>query len=301
MRKKKQVEAEQRADDEKLHGSGSFDDSPITSRTPAKAPRLSLRPVTGLFAGFNTTNQGEQITRSVNSAAKRAPGMNAWGRSSDGSNASDHDPFGANAQVLEDPGTPKNTVNPMTPISETSTHMPSPEHVVSSGLTPAPRASTLTADTASAARGVSGITMNSATIPPHLTTKDLPKSPPRSAEVSPIESMDDGSVSSPGTLAAMERQQSERRQSVRNDKVPAPLDLTLPPKMPSAVPPSPAGTEFSFSEFDPTQSPLPPSQGAAAIAEAGGPANTAVHRVQLDFVPTLDDELSLKAGDVVRL
>lgn len=301
MRKKKQVEAEQRADDEKLHGSASFDDNPTVSETPAKAPRLSLRPVTGLFTGFNTANQGEQAAKGVNSAPKHAPGNNAWERSSEGSHASDRDPFGNNAQVLEDSGTPQTAVHPMTPISEASMHMPSPEHVINAGLTPAPRISTLTADTASAARGVSAITMNSATIPPLLTTKDLPKSPPRSAEVSPIESMIDGSTSSPANLAVMERQQSERRQSVRNDKVPAPLDLTLPPKMSSAVPPSPAGTEFSFSEFDPTQSSLPPSQGAAAIAEAGGPANTAVHRVQLDFIPTLDDELALKAGDVVRL
>lgn len=300
MRKKKQVEAEQRADDEKLYGNGSFDDRPTTSNTPAKAPRLSLRPVTGLFTGFHTANQAEQTTRNINGAPKRAPGSSAWERTSDESNTSDPNPFGNHAQLVEEPVTPKLAMNPLTPISEASTHMASPEHVMNSGLTPAPRVPTLNSDAASSARGVSAITMNSATIPPHLTTKDLPKSPPRSADVSPIESV----ASSPATstkLAVMERQTSERRQSVRNDKVPAPLDLTLPPKMPSACPPSPSGTEFSFSEVDPAQSPLPPSQGAAAIAAAGGPANTAVHRVQLDFNPTLDDELALKAGDVVRL
>ncbi|KAJ4390698.1 hypothetical protein N0V93_004296 [Gnomoniopsis smithogilvyi] len=300
MRKKKQVEAEQRADDEKLYGNGSFDARPTTSSTPAKAPRLSLRPVTGLFTGFHTAGQGEQATRGVNSAQRRAPGTSAWERPSEGSNTSDLNPFGNHAQVLEEPGTPNYAMDPMTPISEASTHMASPEHVISPGLAPAPRVSPLPANPGSTAREVSAITMNSATIPPLLTTKDLPKSPPRSVDVSPIESMDGPSASSTN-LAVIERQMSERRQSVRNDKVPAPLDLTLPPKMPSAVPPSPSGTEFSFSEIDPNQSPLPPSQGAAAIAEAGGPANTAVHRVQLDFVPTLDDELALKAGDVVRL
>lgn len=300
MRKKKQVEAERRADDEKLYGNGSFDARPTTSSTPAKAPRLSLRPVTGLFTGFHTAGQGEQTTRGVNSASRRAPGNSAWERPSEGSSTSDLNPFGNHAQVLEEPGTPNYAMDPMTPISEASTHMASPEHGVGSGLAPAPRVSTLTADNASAGRQVSAITMNSATIPPLLTTKDLPKSPPRSADVSPIESMD-GRPASSANLAITESQTSERRQSVRNDKVPAPLDLTLPPKMPSAVPPSPSGTEFSFSEMDPNQSPLPPSQGAAAIAKAGGPANTAVHRVQLDFVPTLDDELALKAGDLVRL
>ncbi|KAJ4413836.1 hypothetical protein N0V82_008278 [Gnomoniopsis sp. IMI 355080] len=300
MRKKKQVEAEQRADDEKLYGNGSLDERPTASSTPAKAPRLSLRPVTGLFTGFHAAGQGEQTTRAVNSAPRRAPGTSAWERPSDGSNTSDVNPFGNHAQVLEEPGTPNYAMSPMTPISEASTHMASPEHVLGSGLTPAPRVPVLTADTASTARGVSAITMNSATIPPHLTTKDLPKSPPRSVDVSPVESAD-GGPASPAHLAVMERQMSERRQSVRNEKIPAPLDLTLPPKTPFAVPPSPSGTEFSFSEIDPNQSPLPPSQGAAAIAEAGGPANTAVHRVQLDFAPTLDDELALKAGDLVRL
>jgi hypothetical protein len=64
----------------------------------------------------------------------------------------------------------------------------------------------------------------------------------------------------------------------------------------AAVPASPAGTENSNSG-----APESPSVGAAAIAAAGGPANSAVHRVQLDFKPTMDDELELKAGDLVRL
>lgn len=149
---------------------------------------------------------------------------------------------------------------------------------------------------------------DSATLSP-LLTKDLPRSPPRSVvEVSPIESDVDtpgghalASAHSPGsTLSAMDRQPSERRQSVRKSNVPAPLDLTIPPMMPHAVPPSPAGTEFSMAEMDPDQSPYP-SAGAASIAAAGGPSNTTVHRVQLDFKPTLDDELELQAGQVVRL
>ncbi|GJC78387.1 hypothetical protein ColLi_01225 [Colletotrichum liriopes] len=43
------------------------------------------------------------------------------------------------------------------------------------------------------------------------------------------------------------------------------------------------------------------STGSAAIAAAGGPANTTVHRVQLDFKPTLEDEMELRAGQLVRL
>ena len=89
-----------------------------------------------------------------------------------------------------------------------------------------------------------------------------------------------------------------RKTSIRKD-APAPLDLTLPQQM-SPVPPSPSGTDFSQSELAPGQSPGP-SGGAAAIAAAGGPASTVVHRVQLDFKPTMDDEMELKAGQLVRL
>jgi hypothetical protein len=78
---------------------------------------------------------------------------------------------------------------------------------------------------------------------------------------------------------------------------PSPIDLTR--KAPFAGPPSPAHTEFSVSsESSPT-----PAQTAsgAAIAAAGGPINSAVHRVQLDFKPSMDDELELRAGQLIRL
>ncbi|KAI1073468.1 hypothetical protein F5B20DRAFT_514710 [Whalleya microplaca] len=89
--------------------------------------------------------------------------------------------------------------------------------------------------------------------------------------------------------AALARKASTRKEG------PAPLDLTLP-----AVPPSPAGTEFSMHSVGPGQSPGP-SKSAAAIAEAGGPTSSTVHRVQMDFKPTLEDELELRAGQLVRL
>ncbi|KAI0161821.1 hypothetical protein GGR52DRAFT_141946 [Hypoxylon sp. FL1284] len=85
------------------------------------------------------------------------------------------------------------------------------------------------------------------------------------------------------------------RQASTRKNAPAPLDLTV-----SAGPPSPAGTEFSVHSVAPGQSPGP-SRSAAAIADAGGPASTAVHRVQLDFKPTLEDEMELRAGQLVRL
>ena len=52
--------------------------------------------------------------------------------------------------------------------------------------------------------------------------------------------------------------------------------------------PSPAGTEFSMTPASPGS--YPPGQP---------PSN--VHRIQLDFKPSMDDELSLRAGQLVRL
>lgn len=78
---------------------------------------------------------------------------------------------------------------------------------------------------------------------------------------------------------------------------PKPIDLTK--QGPFMGPPSPAGTDFSVN----SQSTATPTQtaGGAAIVAAGGPANTAVHRVQLDFKPSMDDELELRAGELIRL
>lgn len=76
-----------------------------------------------------------------------------------------------------------------------------------------------------------------------------------------------------------------RKASLRKD-LPRPPDLTLdtPENAPMAAQQSGAS-----------------SPGGAAIAAAGGPPTSAVHRVQIDFQPTMEDELELKAGELVRL
>ncbi|KAI1775390.1 hypothetical protein F4818DRAFT_416458 [Hypoxylon cercidicola] len=112
-------------------------------------------------------------------------------------------------------------------------------------------------------------------------------SPPKSVPITGAAGV--GAVAGAAVGAAVARQASTRKNA------PAPLDLTIP-----AGPPSPAGTEFSVHSVAPGQSPGP-SKSAAAIAEAGGPVSSAVYRVQLDFNPTLDDEMGLKAGQLVRL
>lgn len=69
----------------------------------------------------------------------------------------------------------------------------------------------------------------------------------------------------------------------------APKALNLSPNRPvSSAGASPAVSEFS-------QTPVSPG------AMANGPPPSNVHRIQLDFKPSMDDELSLRAGQLVRL
>jgi hypothetical protein len=94
-----------------------------------------------------------------------------------------------------------------------------------------------------------------------------------------------------GAAAGLARGASKR------ENAPKPLDFTN--ANPFMGPPSPAGTEFSTTS-DSTASPQQTTTGAA-IAAAGGPANSTVHRVQLDFKPSMEDELELRAGQLIRL
>lgn len=127
---------------------------------------------------------------------------------------------------------------------------------------------------------------------------DAPVSPV--SEASEVGSMVSRDVPSPPGSPKLSTSALVRSTSVRKDK-PKALDLTLssPPRLP-AVPPSPTGTEYSMTSMAPGAI-SGPSKSAAAIEDAGGPAASTVHRVQLDFKPTLDDELGLKAGQLVRL
>ncbi|KAL2061973.1 hypothetical protein VTL71DRAFT_7351 [Oculimacula yallundae] len=88
-----------------------------------------------------------------------------------------------------------------------------------------------------------------------------------------------------------------KRGASKRENAPAPIDFTK--GGPLMGPPSPAGTEFSMSSEGPG-TPVQTSSGAA-IAAAGGPVNSAVHRVQLDFNPSMEDELELKQGQLIRV
>lgn len=233
-RRRKQLEKQRLADDEKVNG--PFGDHAAIPSTPSRAPRLSLRPVTQFLPNLNPhphpdrrASRGAAIAMVASPNSRSGPSSSGWGeRPLPPVKADPVNPFGDHAERL---------------------HAAIPEEPSTPGVSPV-----------SAVAGAGAVA---------------------------------GVVAGAGAVSGL-----TRKQSVRKD-VPKPLDLTLPPPL-SAVPPSPAGTEFSVSSMSPGQSPGP-SASAAAIAAAGGPQKSAVHRVQLDFKPTLEDEMGLRAGQLVRL
>ena len=289
--RKKVVERrrQQLEDDEKING--PFSDS-AAIRTPATAPRLSLRPVTQFLPSFNTTCQTETtanrgIALTLNpvsspslatslSPLSRPAGGSAWERPTidsiqnapdayrhkrTGTNTSQHphNPFNDSQRIQDEP---------VSPISSVGSLEQRDRLAVGTG-----------ADAVSAL----------------------------SEPVSPIDDSDNEkndrigvAKTTPGNGAIPSS--VGRRTSMRKD-LPKPLDLTKAPpssQLFAAHPPSPAGTEYSMQSIAPGQTPAP-TAGAAAIAAAGGPQHSTVHRVQLDFKPTLEDEMELKAGQLVRL
>ena len=68
---------------------------------------------------------------------------------------------------------------------------------------------------------------------------------------------------------------------------PKPLNIS-PNRSVSPSAPSPVGSEYS-------------QTSVTAAALVNGPAPSNVHRIQLDFKPSMDDELALRAGQLVRL
>lgn len=130
-----------------------------------------------------------------------------------------------------------------------------------------------------------------------------PQSAANPVEQSPFASHSDGFDAAAAAAAALAVESTaaaglSRKASMRKDGVTR-VDLTIPTEL-QPVPPSPAGTEFSETPLTPGAPPVR-TNGAAAIAAAGGPQHSTVHRVQLDFNPTLEDEMELRAGELVRL
>lgn len=251
-RRKRQMEEKRRTEDDEKHN-GPFADSnaiPGTTSTAARAPRLSLRPVTQFLP--NLGNQTQADRRASRGAV--IPMTNSRTQN-------------VNRALPGTPSTPPATSPSTNPFGNDAACSPSSEEA------------SPTANSFSPIENVVGAA---------ITTNSPPRTSPAAA-------------ASNATMAAGAAVGLARKTSLRKDRGPKPLDLTMPRPQPlGAVPPSPAGTEFSMHSVAPGQNPGP-SGSAAAIAAAGGPAQSAVHRVQLDFKPTLEDEMELRAGQLVRL
>ncbi|KAK7409460.1 hypothetical protein QQX98_008368 [Neonectria punicea] len=270
-RRRKQAESQRlKDDDEKLHGPinpAVVVAASTAPRSDPKAPRISLRPVTQFLPNWNL----EKRTSKGAAMALAVPGAAAGGamtsRAAPGGSA------------WERPSTAQ-SADPANPFGAQAERLPTPiieESIHERSATPG---SAMESDAMRAVSPVSSISTMS------------PASDPLTANGSPVGVAGAAAAGASAALLA-------RKTSMRKDG-PKKLDLTLPNAPLAAVPPSPAGTEFSMSSAAPGASDAP-SQGAAAIAAAGGPVNSSVYRVQLDFKPTLDDELGLMAGDLVRM
>lgn len=265
-RRKQQIE-----DDEKING--PFADS-AAIRAPPAAPRLSLRPVTQFLPSFNSTNHTERrasrgiaLTLNPVSAPSPTTSLSPLARPAGGSaweRPTLNSTRGSPSPHGDRPET-SNSLHPNNPFND-GQRIPDNEPV-------SPISSLSSFDNRA---GVA------------TTTDGMPE------PVSPIDGEDGFEAVTTAAASSI-----TRKASIRKD-LPKPLDLTKPPSPLYAVPPSPAGTEYSMHSMAPGQTPGP-SASAAAIAAAGGPSQSTVHRVQLDFKPTLADELELRAGQLVRL
>ncbi|KAG8667200.1 hypothetical protein FPOAC1_012025 [Fusarium poae] len=287
-KRRKQAEMERlENDDEKLHGpmvgrGGAappmaaaaavrrsmspepFEPDTSSVRADAQAPRVSLRPVTQFLPNWNGI---ENQKRSSKGAALALAAPASTSPSTANGPLSPRTPGGS---AWERPSTAQ-SVDPANPFGTQAERVPSP----------------VQEETASALR---------ASPSPMSESSAIAVSAPVSPQ-SPFENpaTDSGAAVAAGAGAAA----VARKTSIRKDGPPQ-LDLTIPQAPMAAIPGSPAGTDYSNTSTT-GGAPESPSAGAAAIAAAGGPATSAVHRVQLDFKPTMDDELELNAGDLVRL
>ncbi|KAK4161094.1 myosin-1 [Cladorrhinum sp. PSN259] len=294
-KKKLEKRKQQIEDDEKING--PFSDK-AAAKSPAEAPRLSLRPVTQLWPGVE--NKKDDKSNNDRLAVGSSKDAHPERRTSRGINLNLSTIPSASERSNSPLAKPANggsawerpTVNSTTPTgnrpdTNTSFYSANPFNDGNHLTADEPVSPVSTIDREAAFDAAAGANSKSNT-----TTKDSTPEP-----VSPIEREDPADFDAAAAAAA----KLERRSSVRQEGLPAPLDLTKsPPPGLNAVPPSPSGTEYSLHSMAPGQQ-YPAQRGAAEIAAAGGPAESLVHRVQLDFKPTLQDELSLKAGQLVRL
>ncbi|KAF2005782.1 hypothetical protein P154DRAFT_423304 [Amniculicola lignicola CBS 123094] len=274
-RKKKALAAQKRIDDEKSAMQMAPSPPAVhvqpapsirTERTLSTAPRLSLRPVTQFSPTFENRKSGGNLL----TIAAAAPASQSRDRtpSPHRPSSSWERPGAANVEPTH--ADPFSDPRPETPAKDPFAN-PSPPQ---SFLQPTAPASTVPRDFANPAAAIAA------------------------AEAAPI-----AVAAAPIARKALPTPAPE----------PAPIERSLTPDFPlpnvnhGSVPPSPAWTDdFPASPGPaPTGPPPtgPPGMVAGGMANGHGPAPAPnnVHRVQLDFKPSMKDELGLHAGQLVRM
>ena len=288
-RRRKAADDHHRLEDDEMFN-GPFREKATTTRTSPATQHLSLGPVTHSLPSHKRSSKETTAVLSAAAAAPnsaraggvpaptsaspvQSPGHSAWERPITSDSNHVENPFGSHAERLHSPIRDQSST--MSP-SPTSTVMPAsaqdPLSIIDNQMA-----------------------QPSAVSSPSISKASLsaPASTPPSSEsaVAGSAAVVSGSAVATSKVA--------RKTSLVRD-VPKALDLTArggPDTSPTSG--SPAGTQFGVNSAVPAQAPSPPHSPVAITN--GGSTTSTVHRVQLDFAPTLDDEMELKAGQLVRL
>ncbi|KAI9793979.1 MAG: hypothetical protein M1833_000497 [Piccolia ochrophora] len=287
-RKLKKGEQYTKTNDEKSHFShdGSVfatarAPSTRTARTASTAPRLSLRPVTEFSPNLGADGKAAGAHEPVKSAFL-TPAAAAG-------------PTGYRQK-------PTPAIPPQQSLPETNSAQAQAGHPANPFGNHAERSNEGTSATRSEPEAVSPLaapqTSTAAPIGAESVNVDTAPSGTASA-ASPESSLPVAGVTAAAAgaglgMAAAAGHRQNAPQPLKISKTPSPDAAGS--RSPASIDygqPSPAGTEFSGSSV--------PGSPAASMLAAGGPGASCVHRVQLDFKPSMDDELGLRAGQLVRL
>lgn len=277
------------ADDEKSRfshqggqvGGGAVDraSSVRTTRTATNAPRLSLRPVTQFQPdlanekGPSGSSRAAGVTGANANVAARSPSANLV---VPGAQVN-----GANESLAMNP-----TIDPTNPFGS---HAETSSHVVT-GLSPPPPV---------------GAGNRTTAWPSSFSNPELQgKQAESGLQAKAVESGTGVGMVDPAigatVMAASQRPETPTVQEMTGKAAPNGDSFTTS-AAPSALNQQGPGTvESNILAAMPV--PLPSPQSTTTTAPTGGnPRNAPVHRVQMDFKPSMADELALRVGQLVRI
>lgn len=263
--RKRQNQSYEQAIDEKAPYTGGLAraGSTVSTRTTATAPRLSLRPVTQFSPDLAARGKA---ANEAGQAAMAGAGSGAGAASMyPNRHQEPEDPFGSHAEISQQPQRLSDASGLPIQINTPDPPLVNPFGNHAEAAAPLD---------AGISRSIAP-SMADTPAPLRIRTPTPEQNVPAAAAVA----AGAGTGAGAGALAA--RSRDERRNT------PTPLD-TDSRRSVSPRSASPAASDFS-------QTPASPG------AMASGPPQSNVHRIQLDFRPSMDDELGLRAGQLVRL